>query len=770
MPTLELILGVFAFFINTYFGLIVFFRNHRSWTHRLFLFLAVLIDLYIVVNYISLHPPQPTPESQLFWIRMVMAEVAFIGPTLLLLVHTFPRPALMLSRRKIGILGLLATITSFLALTPAVFTDIEYPGGQPVPTPGPAIPLFFFDFVGLILVSILLLIYKYRRAVGREKTQHFYFLVGVFLTFSLMALTTVVMTVILKFTGAVFLGPLVIVFMIGSIAYAIMKHQFLDIRLVIARTVAYVLIVFLMAALYTVLMVSFQTFVTHQPLSSLQFIVTTTLALLLMFSFQPLKRLLEHKTESIFYRRDYNQAELLKKTGKISTSILSLTKLVDGFIKVITDEMKISAIAVAIGREDRQVALYGSGHISLLQDAAGERSQPTSAFSAYTKLRSALTDSEDQVLVFDEIPESSTKTLMRNRALAVVLPLIVNNVYQGCLLLKEKQNGAPYSQEDIRTLQLLAPQVAIAVKNALSFEEIRHFNIVLKEEVDKATRKLKRANRGLKELDRLKDDFVSIASHELRTPMTAIKSYIWMALSGKGGKLSEKQRYYLERSYSSTDRLIKLVNDMLNISRIESHRISLDVKSVNVRALAVEMVAEVKARIDELGIKVSVAEECVDQSGKSIGAVPEVIADMDKIGEVLMNLIGNALKFTAKGGAIRISFEKDDDMLVTHVQDDGVGMTEETIKKLFQKFGLIKGSYKTNQNASQGTGLGLYISRSIVELHKGSIWADSGGVNHGSTFSFSLKLYSANELKKMQTEYGRRQDVGIIRTRTSFWV
>lgn len=768
MLALEIFLGIIAFVLNTYFGLVVFFRNHRSWTHRLFLLLAIIINIYIVTNFFSLHPPEPTPENQLLWIRLVMAVVAFVGPTVLLLVHTFPKPKLLLSRRVVGALGLLASTTAFLSLTPAIFSGIEYPGGQPVPTPGPLIPLYFVDFVGLIVASIGLLIYKYRRSQGLEKTQHYFFLIGVMVTFSLMAITTTIMTVILKFTGAVFLGPLVIVFMIGAIAYAILKHQFLDIRLVIARTVTYVLVIFITAAVYAGAVFALQAFVIEQPLNLVQFLFTTGLIVVLMFSFAPLKRMLERKTESIFYHRDYDQAHLLKRTGKIATSVLHLDKLVEGFISVITDEMKISAVGIVIVQEEKLVQVLGAANILQTSEATGGTSSYT-AQQVYSKLKSAVLESPEQVLVFDDLPEGVTKTLLRERQLSVVLPLVVNKNILGCLLLREKQSGAAYSLEDVRTLQLIAPQVAVALRNSLSFEEIRQFNIKLEQEVEKATTKLRRANKSLKELDKLKDDFVSIASHELRTPMTAIKSYIWMALSGKGGKLTNKQRYYLERSYVSTDRLIKLVNDMLNISRIESHRISLSLNKVDMRKLIAEIVSEIKSRLDELGITVTIAAVAQTAEGKTVSSFPEVIADADKVSEVVMNLLGNSLKFTPRKGSIAITFTVEDDKLVTHVTDTGVGMSQDTIKKLFQKFGLIKGSYKTNQTAAQGTGLGLYISRAIVELHGGEIWAYSEGEGTGSTFSFSLKIFTQKEFAALEKTFKKREDVGIIRTKTNVW-
>src|SRR5258708_37465412 len=170
--------------------------------------------------------------------------------------------------------------------------------------------------------------------------------------------------------------------------------------------------------------------------------------------------------------------------------------------------------------------------------------------------------------------------------------------------------------------------------------------------------------------------------------MTAIKLYLWMGLAGNGGKLNEKQRFYVERGYNSVDRLIRLVNDMLNISRIESGRITIDLKSADLLKMTQEVVDEVLSRANELGVTIKIQ--------KSDSLTP-VLADTDKIKEVLFNLIGNSLKFTPKGGTITISFLQKDGFVQTSVADTGAGILPEYIGKLFQKFGLLAGSYITNQ-------------------------------------------------------------------------
>jgi len=302
-----------------------------------------------------------------------------------------------------------------------------------------------------------------------------------------------------------------------------------------------------------------------------------------------------------------------------------------------------------------------------------------------------------------------------------------------------------------------------------SIEQVKH-RLLDQEDIQNQVRfsldyaNLKIANQKLKELDKMKDDFVSVASHELRTPMTAIKSYLWLALAGKGGKLSTKQEYYLQRSYNSVDRLIKLVNDMLNISRIESGRIFVSLAKIDIVDLVTEVVEEIKPRIDELKIKISI--DFGNKGTLSRSEIKLVIADVDKIKEVVLNLIGNSLKFTEPGGTISIFFTKDGDKIITNVKDSGHGIDAKDMPTLFTKFGMIQGSYATNKKAS-GTGLGLYISKSIIELHGGEIQGASEGVGKGSTFSFSLLDYSTAMLKKMTSKLdngSRDQTIGIIHT------
>lgn len=302
----------------------------------------------------------------------------------------------------------------------------------------------------------------------------------------------------------------------------------------------------------------------------------------------------------------------------------------------------------------------------------------------------------------------------------------------------------------IRKLQQSAEQVErgrriqiVDIKTGDEIESLSHsFSSLIEQLLQREhlleiiSSQLKNANEQLKVLDELKTEFVSVASHELRTPMTSIKSYLWMALKGKGGELNEKQRYYIERSYNSVVRLVRLVNDLLNISRIESGHISINFQAVNLMRVTQEVIDEVFPRALELGILIDMQRD---------DSLPMVLADPDKIKEVLFNLIANSLKFTQRGGSIVITYSRKNEFVETKVIDNGIGILPTDIQKLFHKFGLIPGSYVTNQTTIGGTGLGLYICRSIIDLHHGVIKAQSEGKDKGAAFSFTLKVYNDAE-------------------------
>lgn len=240
-----------------------------------------------------------------------------------------------------------------------------------------------------------------------------------------------------------------------------------------------------------------------------------------------------------------------------------------------------------------------------------------------------------------------------------------------------------------------------------------------------------------RQIAQMKDDFLSIASHELRTPMTAIKGFLDMVIKGEVGKVSNpKIKEYLELAYDGNDRMIKLVNDMLNASRIEAGRMKFILEDVQVEKIIQESVTELTeiARPAKIYLKFK----------KPKKSLSKIIAAKDKVRMVLSNLIGNAIKFTEKGG-VTVSVEEKEKNIIVHIKDTGVGIAKEDLKKLFKKFSQVDASIS---RSGKGTGLGLYISKRIVNKLGGKIWIDSKGLGKGTTTSFSLPIKGSSVSKK----------------------
>lgn len=296
---------------------------------------------------------------------------------------------------------------------------------------------------------------------------------------------------------------------------------------------------------------------------------------------------------------------------------------------------------------------------------------------------------------------------------ALILPMIVRGMVGGVIVILLDENFEKLSESKRDILNRLTGVVGIAIDNALLYKAIQD------------------ANEKLKSIDKLKDEFVSLASHELRTPMTVIKSYIWLLLQGKVGPINEKQKTYLDRTFTSTNRLINMVNDMLNISRIESGRLTIDAKPMDMEALIKDVTVEMQPKAAELGI--SLIHPPIQSP------IPIVFADDERIKQVLINLIGNSLKFTPQNGSISLILSNKDGYVLTQVKDTGKGIKAEDMEKLFKKFNMLGSDHLVKQTG-QGTGLGLYLSKSLVELQKGRIWVESEGEGKGSTFSFTLPI------------------------------
>lgn len=438
--------------------------------------------------------------------------------------------------------------------------------------------------------------------------------------------------------------------------------------------------------------------------------------------------------------------EVAHRINKIVLGALDFEEVAQKIADTIPEELKFGTSMVAILDPARRI---------LRRVAASKTAEAQQAIKAlrvpFNQIEISLDDPhnlmarsvrEGKLLMTDDIYNVLGPVLDREEAgkiqrilgtkTILIYPLMMDNNPIGVFVASTKKRRDELSRYEFEIIQNFVENAGIALQHATLYKKIKDKS----DELAWVNQQVSRMNDKLSEVDKLKDDFVSIASHELRTPMTAIRSYAWMALNRSDVPLSEKLKKYLSRTLSSTERLINLVSDMLNISRIESGKIEIIPQVFDIRSLVEEVCSEVSLKLEEKSLHIQIA-------GKPSSFV---FADPDKVHQVLLNLLGNSIKFTPAGGNIMISCLAEDQMMDVAIKDSGVGISQDDLPRLFKKFGRLDNSYVAAA-ASGGTGLGLYISKSLVELMGGKIWVGSEGLGKGATFTFSLPLASQSVLQ-----------------------
>jgi signal transduction histidine kinase len=275
------------------------------------------------------------------------------------------------------------------------------------------------------------------------------------------------------------------------------------------------------------------------------------------------------------------------------------------------------------------------------------------------------------------------------------------------------------------TIQILtAPSFVWKIINGIIFILFSIFSYLL---IRGVFREIERREE-LERISRAKSEFISITSHQLRTPLSAIKGYLSMIFEGIYGQIPEKIKQPLKNVFVSNERLIKLVNDLLDISRIEAGKMELKLKRENLEHLIEDVISELEIEAKKKGLYLKFE--------RPKERLPEILIDKEKIRQVILNIVDNAIKYTKEGGTT-IRLKRIGNYLQIAISDTGIGMTKEEITKLFESFSRGIGG---RRSWAEGAGLGLYISKKLIDLHQGRIWAESEGKGKGSTFYVELPI------------------------------
>lgn len=499
--------------------------------------------------------------------------------------------------------------------------------------------------------------------------------------------------------------------LVGAVALAILRHRMFDIRAVLIRSIGFAFTAVVIIVGYIVLIWGLTTNIL--PLisdSRLHDIFLMCVSAILVLSLGPLIKLTKKITDSLFYRDDYDPQDVVNAIGKIVSSIIDLQVLTTKVNELLCREMRVKAVNTIV--LDRGSIYYQSTHNPVVDSK---------------QLETDLVQFEKGLYLKDNLEPSPQKTTLERYSIHALAVLQANKQKVGYLLFFEKSNGTSYSRKDGKLIEIVSDELAVAINNSLSYSLVQRFNVTLQKRVDEATEQLRDANTQLKAADEVKDDFISMASHQLTTPLAAVEGYLSMAVKGFYGQLNEPLSEPLISALSRARVMKKLVVDLLSISRMSAGKFHLDLSTVDLNEL-------VKTEVTEFQPTAKGNQTKLVYHAPEV-PIPPIEVDGQKLRQAVSNLIDNAIQYTPNG-SVNVYLEQRDGWAIYMVVDSGIGVPDHEKPKLFSKFFRADNAKRERPD---GTGIGLYVVKRIIDAHNGQLIFKSKA-GEGSVFGFEIPL------------------------------
>jgi len=710
-----------CFLVLTGLAIFIYRKNPTARLNRYFALFALTTLGWLVTLYFFNRTPD-TPALTV-WGR---ANFAFAASFVVFNYLYLPEIARKQARHAKWILlqtALLVLVTLFTGW----IDEVEHlRHGEHVTVFGPLFPLYIAHIAGYVGAALYLTFFANRKAIRKIRNQLSIIGLGIFLMAVIAMLTNLLLPYFFKVFALQEAGALSIIALLGTIAYAISAHQLFDIRVVIRRTVVFTILFALIVVAYSVLALLLRGVLLGGTVSDAKTNAVNLVTICIVgFAVEPLRKWLTVRTDQFLFKREYNlQKVLTGLTTKLNT-VINLDEALEIFLQTLVKVLHLRHAVMyvfqpgehgelAISRV-KQSGYRQPGKLMPLADDPAIRYFLTHPETLQRQQLAARLAGEEAKLRDPSVPvpglpgkfrqEHAAKTaalehMDRLRA-TVAIPLFLGKLPLGLIFLGEKGSGDPYDEDDLSLLEIIGSQAVSAIQKAKLYED-----------------------------DQAKSEFVSIASHELLTPIAAVQGWLSMALEEGMGEIDPQPRSFVEKAFNATRRLSSLVKDLLSVSQIEAGRMKFKLQRV-------EVGQQIEQALDQLHFlaeekKLSLSFE------KPARPLPAVLADTDRVMEVLINLVGNAIKYTPQGSiTVRALPDVHGKFVRIEVSDTGLGMSKQERAHLFEKFYRIASPETTG---IMGTGLGLYITKSTVEKMDGTIDVESSP-GKGSTFSFTLPVF-----------------------------
>ena len=712
-------------------GLVIFLRNSKSLLNIFFFSLSISASIWLIANYFAGDPHLAVEPAKLIN-KLVFLSGGLSVLCLLFFVKKLSDNGLpKYTYVFLNIVILLSTATSFIVKN-VILKNNTY-----IVVFGTLSIVYFLSLLSNFIYIIFILVKSHIKSIGIKKLQVDIILISIFIAMGGALITNALMPVLFNLYGFTDIGSFFISVLIIGISFSMLKHNLFDIRLTIVRSLSYLFSLLILISLF----VSLSFVITSLIFSHLSIgytkLVYITASILLIIVFPHIKRSFDRITNRIFYRDAYDPQSFYDNLNKILISTLEISKLSTQSTTLIEKVIKTQFCIIGLrSGEVQNYRLFGTEH-------------PNFKAEDVQALRKLIPYIHRSIIVTDDLDtnQAKLKDLLSKNNISVLIRLTTNvnkSVEElGYLILGPKKSGNQYNNLDIRILDTTSKELVLAIQNALSYEEIKNFNVGLQLRIEEATRKLRSTNEKLKALDESKDDFISMASHQLRTPLTSVKGYISMVLEGDGGKINSTQKTMLNQAFFSAQRMVYLISDLLNVSRIKSGKFVIEKKSVDLS----NMVGEEMGQMTE--IAKSKNQTLTYNKPKNF---PIMSLDETKTRQVIMNYIDNAIYYTPQGGKIDIILEDKPETVEFRVVDNGIGVPKAEQHHLFTKFYRAENARKVRPD---GTGLGLFMAKKVISSEGGAIIFESQE-GKGSTFGFTfsknaLEVKTDSNLKPKKT-------------------
>jgi len=710
----DLLILILTCAVNLILGILVLMRDSRKSYSQLFMIITVLTSTWIVTNYITNHAIH---DLGLASIANNLAFASGYAVVLSALMFSYVFPV----RRKIGSFEKWFLIFSsaailVLSMTELIAGEVTIEGGKLAFSVGGLLWLFVVGFVGIVCLTARNLL-RLPGTPSRSRIRQAKLILFAFGTTALAGLIlNAIVPLIWANWDATRFGPLMTIILVATIAYTIVRHGLFDIRLAVVRGATYVLSLLTLAAVYYLVAYAVSwTFINNDTVYIDPGPFNILLALLLAFIFQPIKHFFDRLTNQVFYRDNYRADEFFASLSRALSMSTDLRNLLQSAVDVIDDTIKAeyTFFYVRYG-DDRHMSIGTRHHGRVYQ-------QDVNALDDFVETHG------QTIIVTDTLDESDPLYRLLNRhEIALTLPLLQGERILGYLFLGS-QRSRDYTRRDIRALETISDELVIAIQNAQSVQEVKEINETLQQRIQDATKELRQSNMQLQRLDTAKDEFVSMASHQLRTPLTSVKGYISMVLEGDVGRITATQRQLLSEAFTSSERMVHLINDFLNVSRLQTGKFMLESKPIDLSKLILQEVDSLRTTAEAHSLTLSY---------KAPSYFPTLYLDEGKIRQVAMNFIDNAIYYSREGTTITVSLSVQDGDAILEVHDTGIGVPASEQAHLFTKFFRATNARKQRPD---GTGVGLFLAKKVIVAHGGSM-VFSSVEGEGSTFGFRLPI------------------------------